>query len=97
RLHMETSAALYRIVQEALGNIFRHARASSVRIALNFSDACVRLSIEDDGVEESSIAGRVGHGMENLARRVEDMQGTVQVRSEPGSGTRIEVIVPAGG
>ncbi len=99
RLPMETSAALYRIVQESLGNVFRHARASSVRIALNFTDACVRLSVEDDGVgiEESSSAGRIGHGMENLARRVEDMHGTVDVRSEAGSGTRIEVTVPAGG
>ncbi len=99
RLPLATSAALYRIVQEGLGNIFRHARASKVDIALAFSDGTVSLSIADDGVGimEQDPAGRVGYGMGNLRRRVEDLQGTVEVHSEAGAGTRIQVTVPVGG
>jgi|CXWL01.1.fsa_nt_gi signal transduction histidine kinase len=95
-LPLATSAALYRIVQEGLGNIFRHAQASQVRIALAFAEGRASLSIEDDGIGigEQDPDGRVGYGMDNLRRRVEDLRGTVQVHSEAGSGTRIEVSVP---
>ncbi|MBI5288834.1 MAG: sensor histidine kinase [Chloroflexi bacterium] len=99
RVPLATSAALYRIVQEGLGNIFRHARASKVDIGLTFNDGTVSLSIADDGIgiTEQDPGGRVGYGMGNLRRRVEDLQGTVDVHSEPGSGTRIDVTVPVGG
>ena len=98
RLPVATSAALYRIVQEGLGNIFRHARASRVSIQLDFDESLVHLSIADDGVgiDEAAAGSRIGHGMENLRRRVEDMQGTLDVRGESGAGTCIEVTVPVG-
>jgi signal transduction histidine kinase len=97
-LPIATSAALYRIVQEGLGNVFRHARASHVEIALAFDDAGVALSIADDGVgmSEGEPGARVGFGMGNLRQRVDDVGGTLEVRSEPGAGTRINVSVPAG-
>lgn len=103
RLPLETSASLYRIVQEGLGNIFRHARATSVSIHVEFADGRVRLEIEDDGVgmPEPVLAGapgaQSGHGMGNLRRRVDDLGGTLQVESTAGAGTRICVDVPAGG
>lgn len=98
-LPVATSAELYRIVQEGLGNVFRHAQASSVRVALAFEDASVRLSISDDGVGIGlrDPDGRVGYGMGNLQQRVETMSGRLDVRSEPGAGTNIEVTVPVGG
>ncbi|HEY8172940.1 MAG TPA: sensor histidine kinase [Dehalococcoidia bacterium] len=99
KLPMETSAGLYRIAQEGLGNIFRHARASKVGIELRFADHMVTLAIQDDGIgiSEAEPGGRVGHGMDNLQRRVEEMDGTLQLSTTPGVGTRIEVTVPAGG
>jgi len=99
RLPVETSAALYRIVQEGLGNIFRHAQASHVRIELSFNDGALGLAIEDDGVgiAEGEPDGRVGYGMGNLRDRVEDLHGEVQVITSPGAGTRLEVTVPVGG
>lgn len=99
RLPVETSAALYRIVQEGLGNIFRHAHASKVAIGLAFRDGTVTLAIADDGVGmgEAGPGGRVGYGMVNLKERVEGLRGTIDVRSETGEGTRIEVTVPVGG
>jgi signal transduction histidine kinase len=100
RLPMPTSAALYRIVQEGLGNIFRHARASKVRIGIDFRDDAVGLSINDDGVGIGiggvGLGTRVGFGMANLQQRVDDLGGTLSVRSEPGAGTSITVAVPDG-
>jgi signal transduction histidine kinase len=99
RLPVETSAALYRIVQEGLGNIFRHAHASRVAIKLAFRDGLVTLAIADDGVGigEAEPGGRVGHGMLNLRERVAGLHGTIEVRSAAGEGTRIAVTVPVGG
>jgi signal transduction histidine kinase len=99
RLPVATSAALYRMVQEGLGNVFRHARATRVEIALTFRDDAVALSLADDGVgmTEAAPGARVGYGMGNLRKRVEDLHGTIDVRSEPGAGTRIEVSIPRGG
>ncbi len=96
RLPVETSAALYRIVQEALGNVFRHARASKAQVALGFDDGIIRLAIADDGIgiAEAEPGARVGYGMGNLRQRVEDLGGTLDVRSEAGVGTRIDVTVP---
>jgi signal transduction histidine kinase len=98
RLPVETSAALYRIVQEGLGNIFRHAHASRVRVGVRFDDSTVTLSIEDDGVgiTEGEPTGRVGYGMANLRDRVDDLDGAVEMVTSPGEGTRIEVSVPIG-
>jgi signal transduction histidine kinase len=97
RLPIETSAALYRIVQEGLGNIFRHAKASQVRIEVAFEDDAVALSIADDGIgiNEGDGSGRTGYGMGNLRARVADLGGDVDVASSPGAGTRISVHVPA--
>jgi signal transduction histidine kinase len=99
RLPVETSASLYRIVQEGLGNIFRHARATKVRIDVDFAPEQLRLAIEDNGIgiEGPSPDGRVGFGMGNLRRRVDDLGGELDVKSAPGTGTRIEVAVPIGG
>jgi len=98
RLPVETSAALYRIVQEGLGNIFRHARASRVRIGVTFTPERLALAIEDDGVgiTEGEPDGHVGYGMSNLRDRVDALHGTVEMVTAPGAGTRIAVTVPIG-
>ena len=98
KLPIETSASMYRIVQEGLGNIFRHAQATEVRIDLAFEDHTVTLGIEDNGVgiDEKRPGERVGFGMDNLRKRVDDLGGTVALRSVAGAGTRIEVKVPVG-
>jgi signal transduction histidine kinase len=96
RLPVETSAALYRIVQEGLGNIFRHAHASQVRLGMQFEDHTLTLAIEDDGtgIAEGEPGGRTGYGMGNLRDRVDDLGGTLDMVTSPGKGTRIQVCVP---
>jgi signal transduction histidine kinase len=95
-LPIDTSASMYRIVQEGLGNIFRHAQATQVRIDLAFTDHTVALAIEDNGIgiDPKGPGERVGFGMDNLRKRVDDLGGTVDVRTTSGVGTRIEVKVP---
>jgi len=96
RLPVETSAALYRIVQEGLGNIFRHAHASHVRVGVRFAPDRLTLAIEDDGIgiPEGEPGARIGYGMANLRERVDDLEGAVEMVTAPGEGTRIEVTVP---
>ena len=57
------NAALYRIVQEALGNVFRHARASKAQVALGFDDGLIRLVIADDSISIAEVEPGRASGM----------------------------------
>ncbi len=73
-------AALYRITQEALANVFKHARARRVRIAVHYSPERVRLDVEDDGVglpAEVASGDRRGFGLGNMRERAAEVGGTV--------------------
>jgi signal transduction histidine kinase len=84
---------LFRIVQEALNNVCRHANADSVDIALGSSEGSVSMVIQDDG-----RGFRPGHskglGLIGMHERVESLGGTLAIQSEPGKGTRIEAHLP---
>jgi signal transduction histidine kinase len=88
---------LYRVAQEALNNVAKHAGAKSVRIVLATDDAGrLRLAISDDGA--GIAAGRQGavgaFGLLGMRERVRAAGGTLRVSSRPGQGTTIEVSVP---
>ncbi len=90
-------AVLFRIVQEALNNVARHAQASTVWIELNLEEAgVVQLTVRDDGVGfDPAIleqAARSGHlGLKQMRERVAGLKGTFSLRSAPGQGTEIRV------
>ncbi len=86
---------VYRIVQEALTNCARHARASAIRIAVHGSDQTLRISIEDDGVgfDASQWRGR-GLGLIGIEERVKELGGRVSVISRPGKGTALSARIP---
>jgi two-component system, NarL family, sensor kinase len=88
-------AALYRICQEALTNVARHAGAERATVRLVATPDRVRLAVEDDG-RGFDAAGVLEdrHGIVGMRERAEVLGGTLEVRSEPGEGTRIEVTVP---
>jgi signal transduction histidine kinase len=94
---------LFRIVQEALHNVGKHAQASVVWIELDLDTAdAVTLRIQDDGVgfDPASLesAMRHGHvGLTQMRERVERLGGTFTLRSQPGSGTEIQVTLPVRG
>ena len=84
---------LYRIAQEALGNVAKHARAKQAQVRLTRINEYVRLLVSDDGVgfdpSRSETSG--GLGLINMRERVRQLDGTFEFASEPGRGTTIRV------
>ncbi len=103
RLSPVTETAVYRVVQEALHNVAKHANASTVSIQLGRDGELVKLCIEDDGVgikqNQRPNPGRRSFGLAGMRERVSTLGGTLKVsaanRNAAMAGTRIEVVVPA--
>jgi len=98
-LSPEISIALFRIIQEALSNIYKHAQAKSASLVLDFGAASVRLQIEDDGhgflVEQRPAPAMArGRGLANMEERVRDLGAQLRLNSTPGRGTRLEAEFP---
>jgi signal transduction histidine kinase len=95
----ETRASLYRICQEAITNVAKHAGASRVEVLLEEVDGGIRIQIADDGRGFRPTPDEVpepGHlGLTAMRERAELLGGTLTVKSAPGEGTLIEVWVPA--
>ena len=93
----DTEVALFRIAQEALTNVARHARARHAVVEFREDGPNVVLTIEDDGMgfDESAERLKTGHGLTAMRERAEAVGGTLEARSEKGRGTRIRAEVPA--
>jgi len=85
---------IYRIIQEQLTNIIRHAKAKKALIKLHNTAKTVFLSIEDDGIGFNQTQSRNGVGITNIRNRVETFNGSVHIISAPGKGCRLEVAIP---
>jgi signal transduction histidine kinase len=89
------AADLYRILQEALGNVLKHSGATEVRVALEIGKGRVSLRVEDNGRGFDPAGAKAGYGLDNMRHRAEGLGGSFAARSGPGRGTVIEVSVPA--
>lgn len=90
-----TSIAIYRVAQEALNNVMRHARAGKVRISLACEDAgSVTLAVQDDGVGMQPGQSQHGLGLLGAAERAAALGGTLDIASRPGEGTRLQLVLP---
>jgi len=95
RLRPETERELYRVAQEALNNVLKHAHASRVTVRLDAVDGRASLEVADDGVGfEPALRGVGGYGLSGMRERVERLGGTLAVESAPGAGTRVRAEVP---
>jgi len=98
RLSMETEAAVYRIIQEALTNVARHSHASSCIVHLVQSEDLLRVKVEDDGrgfdVKSAGRAGAGGLGLISIRERTAHLHGTTVVESTPGRGTSLTIELP---
>ena len=98
-LSAPVSLALYRVAQEALTNVVRHAAASSVSISLTKGYPCAIMEIKDNGRGISTQKTKTktrGLGLVSMRERVENMGGTFRITSSPGKGTKVRVKIPIG-
>jgi two-component system CheB/CheR fusion protein len=94
-----TSTAVYRIAQEALRNIAKHANGATVTITINGGPDAVRLSVEDDGPGFAPLDGHFqgGLGLISMHERARSVGGVLRLTTSPGRGTRVEVEIPLDG
>jgi signal transduction histidine kinase len=100
RLAVEIETCLYRIVQEALTNVARHAEARHCRVYVQRLAHTVLLTVEDDGkgfpADQPGAAGRKrGLGLLGIEERVSGFRGSLRIETAPGEGTRLTVELPA--
>ena len=96
RISKKSQVYIYRIAQEALNNIAKHARATQVHMKLRRTDNIVTLEVSDNGkgfiFDPVSFALR--NGLQNMRERTQLLQGEFIINSKPGSGTTIKVSIP---
>jgi two-component system sensor histidine kinase UhpB len=93
-LSEDEQLVVYRIVQEGLSNAARHAEASKVRVALALMGGYTVVRVADDGCGfRQGEVGRAGHGLAGMRERALLAGGRLAVRSLPGSGTTVELVV----
>ena len=91
----EAKETVYRIVQEALHNIVKHARASNVEIKMECGAQRINFEVRDDGVGFEAGRDFPGHlGLRSMRERASRLGGTLEVESAPGRGTRICARIP---
>jgi signal transduction histidine kinase len=95
----DVELALFRVCQESLTNIAKHAQATRVGLTLSYMDDLVTLDVRDDGVgfvpRPAPKNGNSGYGLPGMRARVQRVAGTLAVESTPGEGTAISANVPA--
>lgn len=96
RLSPDLEIALYRLVQESVNNIVRHAQAHVLELTLERTADGLTVVIADDGVGIGDLAKakRLSHGLAGMMHRVRSVGGSFDVHSQSGKGTRIDVFVP---
>jgi len=103
RLPPSLEIALFRVIQEALNNIARHAHANTADVSVQYRKNGIKVSIKDDGIgfnfqeATSSKDGLRGLGLLGMRERVELMNGSLFIKSSPGHGTEITMEVPLTG
>jgi two-component system NarL family sensor kinase len=98
RIPAELKADMFRIVQDALGNVARHAHATEVRLALIEEAGELRLSVDDNGLGFDAASafqpGRPGVGLLSMRKRVRSTGGRFMLESRPEAGTRVSAVWP---
>lgn len=96
-LNTARDVALFRIVQEALTNVIRHAHATSVEVRLSVADGELLLDVQDNGrgTTPEQVTAHRSLGLLSMRERAAVLGGTVDIQSEPGRGTSVRVRMPS--
>jgi signal transduction histidine kinase len=94
-LPVPVQAVLYRIVQEALVNLVRHAQASRATVRIQVDDRSIRCSVRDDGIGMNGAKrGTQGLGLLGIREKLSPLGGDLEIDSAPGKGTELRVSIP---
>lgn len=100
QLEPQKELILFRIVQEALHNIIKHAGANTVNVSVNYSDSCLELLVSDDGkgFDMNPVNGNgnsaTGLGIRNMQNRASLIGATFEMHSKPGKGAIVKIVLP---
>ncbi|MGI9202950.1 MAG: ATP-binding protein [Woeseiaceae bacterium] len=96
RILKDAALCAYRVIQEALNNAVRHARANSIEVLFEKEGQVLKLEVSDDGCGFDKAQVKTGGsiGLSSMRERVQLLDGTFSIRSVPGSGTTVSAIVP---
>lgn len=100
RLEGQKEIVLFRVVQEILSNILKHAKAKYIKVSLLFTSTHFSLTVQDDGkgFDYEAVLGREmsqsGAGLRNIQRRTEMLGGTCKIETEIGKGSKIHLYLP---
>lgn len=90
----KTKINSYRIIQESMQNIYKHANAKTIKISISLEKDVICLTISDDGVGFDTSKSKKGIGLKNMSSRVADIDGTITFSSQAGQGTTVNVKIP---
>lgn len=93
-VHNKTKINIYRIIQESLQNIYKHANANSVKISIQLKNNVICLSISDDGDGFDVNKSKKGIGLKNINSRVSEVQGKAEFHSVLNDGTTVNITLP---
>ena len=94
RLQKEYELSLYRITQELINNVLKHAEAKYASLQIGQRDEKIILMMEDDGKGFDVNAHNGGYGLKNLDARTKLLKGTMTIDSNPGKGTNVQIEIP---
>ena len=96
RLSNDLEITIFRIIQELVTNIIKHAQATEAIISLTQHDGELNIMVEDNGIgfKAGKLTDKNGMGLGSIERRVEHLEGAMAVDSSPGNGTSIIIDIP---
>jgi PAS domain S-box-containing protein len=94
KINDELKLNIYRIIQEQLNNIIKHAAASNVDIAINVNENILNILVSDDGKGFDSDKKRDGTGLYNIMNRIQSFNGEITIETSPGNGCILKVEIP---
>ncbi|WP_299128277.1 tetratricopeptide repeat-containing sensor histidine kinase [uncultured Winogradskyella sp.] len=93
-INNKTKINIYRVLQESLQNIYKHANAHAIKISISLEKNVICLSIIDDGEGFDTSKQKKGIGIKNMKSRVADIDGEILISSAVGEGTKVSVEIP---
>ncbi len=87
KISMQSRQNFWLIIKEITANIIKHSKAKNVHLKIELDEFLVKINIDDDGIGFKKESMKKGEGVKNIKKRVEEMNGTIQLTAEPGVGT----------